>query len=197
MVVTLISNDNIAVEFGKDEVPRIPYITDIIDCVDETMETDHTIDGGGCGYKITDKTVKDIEIPIIGISGKALKIIKELLELQTQVGVPYRCSPIETRKLGVIIKTSPIHILDPWEGKMSHIRGKSEYALFFDCVTTYECVEAFHAADYLKCYDLRYGLGYIIAQRQLACDSEVNKAIKEHFSEHLMATYVNVVLNED
>jgi hypothetical protein len=174
MVVKLISNDNIVVEFGKDEVPRIPYVTDIIDSVDE-----------------------DVEIPITGINGKVLKIIKELLELQTHRGVPYKCSPIETHKLGVIIKTSPIHTLDPWEGKMSHIRDKSQYALFFDCMTSYECVEAFHAADYLKCYDLRYGLGYIIAQRQLACDSEVNKAIKEHFSEHLMRTYVNVVLNEE
>jgi hypothetical protein len=174
MVIKLISNDNIAVEFGKDEIHRIPYITDIIDSVDA-----------------------DYDIPVVCVNSKPLKIVKELLELQTKIGVPYKCLPIETHKLGVIIKTSPIHTLDPWEGKMPRGDGKSQYMVLFDSLSSKDCLDAFCAADYLKCYDLRYGLGYIIARLQLAYDSEMHALIKERFSEHLMGVYVNVVLNED
>jgi len=174
MVVKLISNDNIVVEFGKDEIHRIPYVTDIMDEPDE-----------------------DIELSVLGVSGTVLKIIKELLELQTRMGVPFKCAPIEIQKLGVTIKKSPIHTEDPWEGKMREMNGKSYYMAFFDCLSSEECVEAFCAADYLKCYDLRFGIAYIIAKRQLVCDPEVHNAIKEHLSGNLMAVYVSVVINED
>jgi hypothetical protein len=163
MVVKIISADNIVVEFGKNEVPRVPYITDIIEDEDA-----------------------DIEIPIIGIESRALKIVKELLELQTAHGLPFKCEPTEIQKHGTTIKCLPIHTNDPWE-------GKAPYLEYLKTLTAEECTAAFIAADYLKCYDVRTCISYIIAQRQLDFDSEMNRAIKTHFKDYYTKVYLKCV----
>ena len=160
MVVKIISADNIVVEFGKDEVPRVPYITDIIEDEDA-----------------------DIEIPIIGIESRALKIVKELLELQTTHGVPFKSEPIEFQKHGVMLKRISIENDGPWE-------GKEAYYDYLNTLTAEECVEAFCAADYLKCYDVRTGIGYTIARRQLDFDPDINRSLKARFSKSLRDAYV-------
>lgn len=165
MVVKIISVDNISVEFGKNEVHRIPYIMDIIESDDE-----------------------DVEIPIVNIDSRSLRIIKELLELQTTHGQSFKCESKEIQKLGTEIVYIPIHDLALWE-------GKQPYLDYLDSLTAEECVKAFIAADYLKCYDLMYGIGYIIGQRQINYDLEIRKQIKLHFSEHLSNSFRKIVVN--
>jgi hypothetical protein len=161
MVVKIISADNIAVEFGKNEVPRVPYITDIIDEEDA-----------------------DVEMPIVGIESRALKIVKELLELQTTHGLPFKCEPIEFQKHGAMLKRLAIENDGLWE-------GKEAYYDYLNTLTAEECVDAFCAADYLKCYDVRTGIGYTIARRQLDFDPDINRALKERFSEIMRESYVH------
>jgi hypothetical protein len=164
MVVKIISADNQAIEIGKDEVPRIPYLTDIIDNVDD-----------------------NIDVPIIGIDAKALKIIKELLELQTIHGLPFKSEPVEIQKYGVMIKHIPIQNFNLWEGKTS-------YYEYLNALSTEECIMAFQAADYLKCYDVRSGIAYIISQRQLDFDPDIIRLMKIHFSDYLIRAYLSIVV---
>lgn len=167
MVVKIISADNIPVEFGKNEVQRIPYVTNIIEDIDDVT------------YE---------ELPIIGINARELIIIKELLELQSTHGLPFKCKSKEITKLGNDIVYIPIHDQNLWE-------KKEPYYDYLKSLTAEECVKAFITAGYLACYDLQYGIAYNIGERHLNSDPEIKKSIKEHFSEHLLDCYLQMCIN--
>lgn len=169
MIVKLISCDKVIIPINKDEILRIPYIMDFID-----------------EYEIEED--KEIELPVVGINGRELIHIKELLELQTKYNLKFKYTSSDIQKYGIILKKYSIHQIDPW--------GNTPYLEYFEKLTAEECVNLFEATDYLQCEDLLCGVAYIIGQRQLAFDPEIKKAIKENFSEYLMKLYLSIITDK-
>lgn len=135
----LIDASGASVAFGKEEIPRIPYLTDILP-EDYATATEPTT------------------VPIVcTASHKGMEIVKQMLEMQTRVGKPFKYEPAVRTKYGVEIKC-PAYMTeaDPWAGTIP------EYA---DQIASYsidDIVELFVAADGLCCYDLRYAAAYVL-----------------------------------
>lgn len=131
-MATIILSDE-TIFFRKEEIPRIPYINDILSDPEELPT-----------------------IPIMSVSSRGLHLVKEFLELQTAVGKEFKYKTSRCVRYGEVQINNPSYMCDedPWEGTIP------EYADRIKTLTIDDCIDLFITADFLACYDLRYVAAY-------------------------------------
>jgi hypothetical protein len=151
MSVQLIGNDGVPVEFGINELRRIPYATDILDL----------------------ESVDSEQLPVTGHDHTDLLKVKQMLELQSTCGVAFKVPPIRRNLFDVeVFEPAFVRNDDPWEGTTA------PYKSVLNSYTAAELLALLKCASFLQCNDLVYAPAYILLQRERDYDAEARAVLR-------------------